>query len=56
MRIIWSINDLIDIAKTRQNNKFDMIIAVSGARGNSKSSFLFKFFSRIKGFLFYAQH
>ena len=50
MRIIWSINDLIDIAKTRQNNKFDMIIAVSGARGNSKSSFLFKFFSRIKGF------
>lgn len=48
--ITWSINDIVRIAKERQNNKFDMIIAISGARGNSKSSFLFKFFSKIKGF------
>ncbi len=50
MRIVWSINDLIEIAKTRQKNKFDLVLVVSGPRGNSKSSFLFKFFSRIKGF------
>ena len=50
MRVVWSIGDLIEIAQERQKNKFDMIIVVSGARGNSKSSFFFKFFSRIKGF------
>ena len=50
MRIIWSLNDIVEIAKTRQVNKFDMIIAVSGPRGNSKSSFLFKYFSKFKSF------
>lgn len=50
MRIVWSINDIIEISKTRQKNKFDVIICLSGARGNGKSSLGFKFFSRIKGF------
>lgn len=50
MRIIWSISDLVKIATTRQNNKFDMCIVVSGERGNGKSTLLFKFFSRLKGF------
>ncbi len=50
MRLIWSITDLVDISKQRQQNKFDVIIAVSGARGNGKSSLLFRFFSRFKPF------
>ena len=50
MRINWTIKDLVNVAKTRQINKFDMIIAVSGARGNSKSSFLFKYFKQFKSF------
>lgn len=48
--LIWSIKDLVEIAKQRQNNKFDMNIAASGPRGNGKSTLLFKFFSRFKGF------
>lgn len=50
MRIIWSLNDIVDVAKDRQQNKFDMCIAVSGARGDGKSTFLYKFFSRFKSF------
>ena len=50
MRLIWSITDLVEIAKERQQNKFDVIIAVSGDRGNGKSSLLFRFFSRFKPF------
>ncbi len=50
MKLIWSIKDLVEIAEERQNNKFDVIIAVSGARGNGKSTLLFKFLSRFKKF------
>ena len=50
MKLIWSIKDLVEISKTRQNNKFDVIIAVSGSRGNGKSTLLYKFFSRFKNF------
>lgn len=47
---IWTIKDLVEAAQKRQANKFDCNIGVSGNRGNSKSSFLFKFFSRLGGF------
>lgn len=50
MAIIWSIKDLLTIAQSRQKNKFDFNIAISGARGNGKSTLLYKFFSRVKGF------
>ncbi len=50
MRIIWTIKDLVEISRSRQKNKFDVIIAVSGNRGDGKSSLLFKFFSRFKEF------
>jgi hypothetical protein len=50
MKIIWSIKDLVEIAKQRQENKFDANIVVSGARGNGKSTLLFKFFSRFPQF------
>jgi len=47
---MWSIKDLVDIAINRRNNKFDFNIAVSGLRGNGKSTLLFKFFSRFNEF------
>lgn len=50
MKLIWSIKDLVEICKGRQNNKFDVVIAVSGARGNGKSTFLYKLFSRFDVF------
>jgi len=50
MRIIWNIKDLVDITKRKQENKFDMNIVVSGARGNGKSTLLFKFFLRFQNF------
>lgn len=50
MRIIWSLKDLVEIAKKRQQNEFDCNIAITGARGNGKSSCSFKFLSRLKGF------
>ncbi len=46
----WSIKDLVETAKKRIANKFDCNIAVSGERGNSKSTLMFKFFSRFEGF------
>ena len=50
MRIIWSLKDLVEIAKKRQQNEFDCNIAITGARGNGKSSCAFKFHARFKGF------
>ncbi len=50
MNIIWSIKDLVDITRKRQGNKFDMNIVVSGARGNGKSTLLFKYFLRFNQF------
>ena len=42
--------DVVEIAKERQQHKFDCNIVVSGARGNGKSTFLYKFFSHFKQF------
>lgn len=50
MRIIWSLKDMVEIAKERRKNKFDVIIVVTGARGDGKSTLLFKFLSRFKQF------
>lgn len=50
MATIWSIKDLHAIAINRQNNKFDFNLAVSGNRGNGKSTLLFKFFKRFRNF------
>lgn len=36
--VVWSVEDLKDIALTRRNNKFDTIIAITGRRGMSKST------------------
>tara|TARA_R100001480_G_scaffold76817_1_gene86940 strand:- start:258 stop:1211 length:954 start_codon:yes stop_codon:yes gene_type:complete len=50
LRKIFSMKELVEIAKERQVNKFDCNIIVSGARGNGKSTFLFKFLSYFKQF------
>ncbi len=50
MKILWSIKDLVEVITERQKNKFDACIVVSGARGNGKSTLLFKLFLRIGKF------
>ena len=47
---IFSMKELREMTLMRRANKFDVNIVVSGARGNSKSSFLFKFLLGIPGF------
>lgn len=42
----WSMGNLVNIAKARQKNEFDVIQFWSGARGNGKSTGAFKFCSR----------
>lgn len=46
----WSIKEVIDVLKSRQNNEFDGNIAVSGDRGNGKSTLILKTFLRFKNF------
>jgi len=46
----FSMKDFIILINKRRANKFDVNMAVSGARGNGKSTFLFKLFSRMPGF------
>jgi len=48
--IVFSIKDLVEAIEQRRNNKFDVILAVSGERGNGKSTFLFKLFNRFDSF------
>lgn len=48
--VTWTIKDIVDILKDRQKNEFDGNIAVSGDRGNGKSTIINKIFYRIKGF------
>jgi len=48
--IEWGIVDLERVAKDRQKNKLDVIIAWTGNRGNGKSTGAFKLSSRFKGF------
>lgn len=44
----WRIKELSECIRKRQRNKFDANIGVSGARGNGKSTFLFKIFNSFK--------
>ena len=46
----WTIRDIVEILKERQVNEFDGNIAVSGDRGNGKSTIINKIFYRFKGF------
>lgn len=48
--IIWTIKDVVEILKARQENEFDGNFAVSGDRGNGKSTLINKVFFRFKGF------
>lgn len=50
MNIIWTIKDLVEIIKKRQENKFDVCIAISGARGNGKSTLIYKTLVRFSKF------
>ena len=48
--VIWTIKEIVDIIKGRQINEFDSNMAVSGERGNGKSTIINKIFHRFKGF------
>lgn len=46
--VVWSMRELTECLRKRQLNKFDANVGVSGARGNGKSTFLFKIFNAFK--------
>ena len=48
--ITWSIKDIVNVIQKRQLNQYDANIVVSGARGNGKSTLIFKLLSRMNGF------
>ncbi len=48
--VTWSIKEIVEILKSRQANEFDGNIAVSGDRGNGKSTLINKIYYRFKGF------
>lgn len=48
--ITWTIADIIEIITSRQKNEFDGNMAVSGDRGNGKSTVINKIFLRFPGF------
>ena len=49
--LIWSVKELVQVLKDRQANEFDGNIAVSGDRGNGKSSLIVKILYRLGGFV-----
>ena len=48
--VTWTIKEIVDILKARQLNEFDGNIAVSGDRGNGKSTLINKMYYRFVGF------
>lgn len=48
--VIWTVSDIVDILRDRQSNEFDGNIAVSGNRGDGKSSLVGKIFYRMDNF------
>lgn len=48
--VVWTIKDIVDILTGRQSNEFDGNMAVSGSRGDGKSSLINKIFHRFKNF------
>lgn len=49
-KIVWSIKEVVEILKARQGNEFDGNIAVSGDRGNGKSTVINKILLRFDNF------
>ena len=47
-QVIWSMKELTECLRKRQQNRFDANMGVSGNRGNGKSTFLFKVFNSFK--------
>lgn len=50
VKIEWSIKEIVKILKTRQSNEFDGNMAVSGDRGNGKSTLIAKIYYRFDQF------
>ncbi len=48
--ITWTTKDIVEIIEDRQDNEFDGNMAVSGERGNGKSTVINKIFYRFKAF------
>lgn len=48
--ITWTVKDIVDILKARQDNEFDGNVAVTGDRGNGKSTLILKTVYRVEGF------
>lgn len=48
--IVWTIKDLAEMIKRRQQNEFDVTIAVDGARGNGKSTLTYKVLTKVGNF------
>lgn len=48
--IIWSIKNIVEILKARQENEFDGNLGVSGNRGDGKSNLINKIFYRFENF------
>lgn len=48
--IVWSLREFAEVIKLRQANEYDVVIGVSGKRGEGKSTLLGKLFYRFKGF------
>lgn len=46
----WSIKEVADLLRARQSNEFDGNLAVTGDRGNGKSTVISKIFYRFKSF------
>lgn len=46
--IRWNVREIAGLLRQRQLNKFDANMGVSGARGDGKSTFLFKIFNAFK--------
>jgi hypothetical protein len=48
--VTWTIKDVVNIIQTRQKNEFDGNAAVSGDRGNGKSTLIYKILCRFSCF------
>lgn len=47
-KVIWTLKEFTTILRSRQLNKYDCNLGVSGKRGDGKSTFLFKIFNSFK--------
>ena len=48
--VTWTIKDIVEVIESRQDNEFDGNMAVSGDRGNGKSTLINKIYYRFKCF------